>query len=45
MYPQLMTAAHKVESEQKDRSGEVVQVRSAQSEGRDNIMSLREHIV
>ena len=45
MYPQLMTAAHKAESEQEGRPREGVQVRSAQSEARDNIVHLREQIV
>ena len=41
IYPEFMTAAHKAESEQEDRPGEGVQVRSAQSEGKDSIVSLR----
>ena len=44
MYPKLMTVAHKVESEQEDRPGEGVQVKSAHSEGRDGIRSLKEQI-
>ena len=44
MYPQLMTAAHKAESEQEDRPREVLQVRLAQTERRDDILSLREEI-
>ena len=44
MYPQLVTAVHKAESEQEDWLGEVAWVRSAQSEGKDGIVSLREQI-
>ena len=39
-----MTPAHKAESEYKDWPGEGVQVRSAQLEGKDGIVSLREQI-
>ena len=45
MYPQLMTAACKAESEQEDQLGEGVPGRSAQSEGKDDIVSLREQIM
>ena len=41
MYPQLLTAAHKAKPEQEDRLGEGVWMRSAQSEGKDEIMSLK----
>ena len=44
MYPQLMTAAHKAESEQEDQPHEGVQVRSSQSEEKDSIVSLKEPI-
>ena len=44
MYPQLMTAAHKAESEQEDQPREGFQVGSAQLEGKDSIVSLREQI-
>ena len=37
MYPQLMTAAHKTESEYEDRPGKESSVRSAQAEGGDEI--------
>ena len=40
-----MTAAHKTESEQEDWPGEGVQMRSAQSEGKDCIVSMRGLIV
>ena len=42
MYPQHVTAAHKAESEHMDRPIEEVQVRLAQTEVKDNIMSLTE---
>ena len=42
VYPQLEVVAHKTESEQEDRPGEEVQVRSVQLEGKDDIMSLKE---
>ena len=45
MYPQHMTAAHKAKFEQEDRPGEGVWVRSAQSEGKDVIVSLKEQVV
>ena len=45
MYPQLMTVAHNAKYEQEDRPGQGVQVRLAQSEGKDDIMSLKEQIV
>ena len=45
MYPQLMTAAHKAESEFEDRSGEGTQVRSVQTERGDEIMTLEEQIM
>ena len=45
MYPQLMTAAHKAESEQEDWPREEVWVRLAQLEGKDGIVSLREQIM
>ena len=41
-YPQLMTAAQKAESEQKDQPGEGVHARSTQAEGKGNIMRLSE---
>ena len=44
MYPQLMTVAHNAESKQEDRPGEGIQVGSAQSEGKDDIVSLKEQI-
>ena len=44
MYPQLVTAACKAESEQEDQLSEGVQVRSAWSEGKDGIVNLREQI-
>ena len=44
MYPQIMTAAHKAESEQEDSPREGVQVRLAQSEGKYSIMSMRKQI-
>ena len=45
MYPQLVTAAHKAESEQEDSHVEGVQARWAQSEGKDGIVSLRDNIL
>ena len=39
-----MTTAQKAESEQEDRPVEGVQVRLSQSEGKDEIMSLKEQI-
>ena len=42
MYAQLMTPAHKAELEKEDWPRKEVQVRSAQSEGKDGITSLRE---
>ena len=44
MYTQLMTAAHMVEYEQKDRPRNGVQVKLVQSEGNDEIISLQEQI-
>ena len=44
MYPQPLTATQKAESEQQDRHREGVKVRLAQSERRDDIMSLRGQI-
>ena len=44
MYPQLMTAAQKAESEQEDHAGEDVHARSIQAEGKDEIMRLSEQI-
>ena len=43
-YPQLMTAAWKVESEHEDHTGEGICVRSIQAEGKDDIMILSEQI-
>ena len=45
MYPQLMTAAQKAESEQENRPRKGVWVRLAQSEGKDKILSLKQQIV
>ena len=45
IYPQLMTAACKAESEQEDQPREGVQGRSAQSEGKDSIEHLKEQII
>ena len=45
MYPQLVTAAWKAESEQEDTLGEGVWVKSAQSEGKDEITNLKEQIM
>ena len=45
MYPQLVTAACKAESEQEERLGEGVQIRLAQSEGKDKTVSLKEQIM
>ena len=44
MFPKLVTAACKAKSEQEDRLGESVWVRLAQSEGKDELMSLKEQI-
>ena len=44
MYPQLMTAAKKAASEQEDWPREGVWVKLAQSEGKANVVRLREQI-
>ena len=45
MSPQLMTAAQKTVSEQEDLPREGVQARSAQSEWKDSIVSLKEQFM
>ena len=45
MYPQLMMAAHKADSEQEDWPQEGVQVRTVQSEGKGDIAGLSEQIM
>ena len=43
-YPQLMATAHKTESLQEDHPREIVWLRSAQAEGKDDIIRLSEQI-
>ena len=45
MYPHLIAAAWKTESKQEDTSGKRVKVRLAQSEGKNEIMSLKQLIL
>ena len=44
MYPQLVIAAWKAESDQEDHTGECIQVKSAQADGRDDMVKLSEQI-